>query len=134
MKGAGETSSRSSGARLGLLGEEAAARFFVGRGFSIAARNLKNIHGEIDLLLRKGRLYVAVEVKTRACHPAPERLVEKAQLSRLERALLALAPHLRPRPRSLRIDVVAVTWREDRSEVQHFVAHGPFPPRFASDC
>ena len=133
MTGQGETSSRSRRARLGSLGEQAAARLFLSRGFSIVACNLRNIHGEIDLLLRRRRLYVAVEVKTRAGHPAPERLVEKAQLERLERALVALAPHLRPRPRSLRIDVVAVTWRADRTEVHHFVAHGPFPPRFASD-
>ncbi len=114
---------------LGSRGEEAAARFLADRGFAVVARNLDNVHGEIDLLMRRGRLYVAVEVKTRTHHPAPERLVQRAQLHRLERALLALAPGLRPRPRFLRIDVVAVTMLDDHPELRHFVARGPFRPR-----
>lgn len=93
------------------------------------ARNLRTVYGEIDLLVRRRRLYAAVEVKTRTWHPAPERLVRISQLQRLERALRALVPLLRPRPRSLRIDVVAVTGPRDRPELRHFVARGPFSPR-----
>lgn len=118
---------------MGRLGEDAAARFFADRGFVVVARNLRTVHGEIDLLLRRRRLYVAVEVKTRAVHPAPERLVEKAQLQRVERALIALAPGLRPRPRSLRIDVVAVTGLGNRTELHHFPARAPFPPQQGID-
>lgn len=98
-------------------------------GFVVVARNLRSVHAEIDLLVRRRRLYAAVEVKARTHHPAPERLVGVPQLQRLERALRALAPGLRPRPRSLRIDIVAVTGSGDRTELRHFVARGPFAPR-----
>jgi len=72
------------------------------------ARNLRTIHGEIDLLVRRGRDWAAVEVKASQHHPAPEHCLHADQLDRLVRSLLALAPGLRPRPRSLQIDVVAV--------------------------
>jgi len=105
----------------GHRGESAAADFLVERGFRIVARNLRTRHGEVDLLARRRRLYVAVEVKTRAWDPIPEQAVSAAQLDRLERTLAALAPHLRPRPRWLRVDVVAVRWAPDTPpEVRHF--------------
>ena len=62
----------------------------------------------IDLLCRRGRLYVAVEVKARSRLAAPERTVTAAQRERLHRALRSLAAVLSPRPRTLRVDVVAV--------------------------
>jgi sugar transferase (PEP-CTERM system associated) len=83
-------------------------------------------HGEIDLLCRRGRVWVAVEVKARRDHPAPERTVRADQLDRIEASLRTLAPSLRPRPRELRIDVVTVRWRDpDRSgrrpaDLHHF--------------
>ena len=107
---------RSSGER----GEELAARALAGRGYRIVARNLRTTAGEIDLLARRRRTWIAVEVKARADHPAPERFVDADRLDRLARALQALAPTLRPRPRALRVDVVAVRWLHDRPEIRHF--------------
>ena len=105
----------------GRRGEAAAAAFLQHLGFRILARNLRTRHGEIDLLVRRRRLYVAVEVKARRWHPAPEQAVSAAQLARLERALVGLAPHLRPTPRGLRVDVVAVRWTaSEQPEVRHF--------------
>lgn len=49
-----------------------------------------------------------MEVKTRRGEAAPEQAVTDDRIRRLERALHALAPSLRPRPRALRVDVVAV--------------------------
>ena len=105
----------------GRRGEAAAAAFLEQLGFRIVARNLRTRHGELDLLVRRRRLYVAVEVKTRRRHPAPEQAVSTAQLARLQRSLVRLAPHLRPTPQRLRVDVVAVRWTASASpEVRHF--------------
>jgi putative endonuclease len=102
----------------------------VAAGYRCVARNLRTRSGEIDLLLRKGRLYIAVEVKTRTLHPAPERLVGDLALARLRTALLRLAPHLEPRPRLLRIDVMAVRLREGVApELRHFRGDEFAPPR-----
>jgi sugar transferase (PEP-CTERM system associated) len=108
---------------LGARGEALAADWLRRRGHRIAARNVRTAHGEIDLLVRRGRTWIAVEVKARGDHPAPERTVDGERLLRLERALLALAAHLRPLPRALRIDVVAIRWRGAAApELRHFAA------------
>jgi sugar transferase (PEP-CTERM system associated) len=106
--------------RSGASGEAFAAKALAAAGYRVEGRNVRTTHGEIDLLVRKHRVWIAVEVKTRTCHPAPERCVEPAQLDRLERALRSLAPALRPRPRALRIDVVSVQLSRSGLEALHF--------------
>lgn len=119
----GAARGRGSGERSGAAGERVAAELLRWLGHAIHARDLRTVHGEIDLLARRRREWIAVEVKARADHPAPERLVDDDRLQRLERALTALAPTLRPLPRALRIDVVAVRWQADGgAEVTHFTA------------
>ena len=111
----------TSPAELGRLGEQLAKEHLGCAGYRCVARNLRTRYGEIDLLLRRRGLYVAVEVKTRRCDPAPESAVDDDAIGRLTGALSRLAPHLRPWPTALRIDVVAV--RVERAgvvDVRHF--------------
>jgi Holliday junction resolvase-like predicted endonuclease len=115
-------------ADLGQLGEAIAARALAGLGLRCVARNLRVRGCEIDLLVRRRRLWVAVEVKARGQHPAPERLVDDARLARLAAALTGLAPALRPRPRRLRVDVVAVRALDHGFEVRHFAGAAFDPP------
>lgn len=107
---------------LGLRGEHAAAAWMRSIGFRVLARNLRTRTGEIDLLVQKRRLLVAVEVKTRSLDPAPEWSLKSPQLARLRRTLIALAGSVRRPPDALRIDVVAVrpTNADTGLEVQHF--------------
>ena len=116
--------------RSGRRGEDLAAAALQAAGHRIVARNLRTPHGEVDLLVRHRRTWIAVEVKARADHPAPERLVDAERLDRLERTLAALAPTMRPRAQMLRIDVVAVRWRPGAPELLHFpgVRHVALPP------
>ena len=51
------------GARTGTRGETLAAAALARIGFVVAARNVRTRGGEIDLLVRRGRLWIAVEVK-----------------------------------------------------------------------
>lgn len=52
--------------KLGVVGEEAAARWYCKAGFKIIARNWRCFEGEIDIIARRGRTTVVCEVKTRA--------------------------------------------------------------------
>jgi putative endonuclease len=105
----------------GAAGEACAAAFLAGAGYRVIARNLRTRSAEIDVLARRRRLLVAVEVKSRRNHPAPERCVSPAQHARLVRALRELAPRLRPRPLLLRIDVIAVRFPPgEQPEIRHF--------------
>jgi putative endonuclease len=51
--------------QLGLTGEEHAARHFERLGFEVLARRHRTRFGELDLVVREGRLLVFAEVKTR---------------------------------------------------------------------
>jgi putative endonuclease len=121
-------------ARIGRRGELAAAVYLERRGYRVLARNWRSIdpaqRGELDLILRRRRVLVVCEVKTRTggwlAHPAEAVTAEK--LARLRRlALIWLREHTRSArrpgpgagllptrragpfiPESLRIDVVAV--------------------------
>lgn len=97
----------SGAARRGAAGEDAALAHYLKAGFRLVARRLATRHAEIDLLLRRRRLYVALEVKARS-HPRPEAAFDPDQLARVGEALRSLTPSLRPRPRGLRVDAVAV--------------------------
>ena len=107
-------------ARTGTAGEALAAAGLARAGYRVVARNLRTEHGEIDLLVRRRRTWIAVEVKSRRDHPAPERTVTAAQLDRITAALRLLSPRLKPRPTALRIDVVSVRWTNAGAELLHF--------------
>ncbi|MFK7743042.1 MAG: YraN family protein [Planctomycetota bacterium] len=111
----GSATGAVSGRISGQCGEELACRELRRRGYCVVARNVRTRFGEIDILARRRRCWIAVEVKARRDHPAPEQCLRPAQLQRLARSLRALAPDLRPRPTRLRIDVVTVRWRSSPS-------------------
>jgi putative endonuclease len=50
---------------IGALGELAAERWYVGRGYRVIARNWRCRIGELDLVLGRGPLLVVCEVKAR---------------------------------------------------------------------
>lgn len=49
----------------GADGEERAAAWYVGKGYAVVARNWRCRDGELDLVVRRGRELVFVEVKAR---------------------------------------------------------------------
>lgn len=49
----------------GKLGEEIAAKYLVKKGYKLTDASFRSRYGEIDLVVRKGRTVVFVEVKTR---------------------------------------------------------------------
>jgi putative endonuclease len=51
--------------RIGKWGEDLAAQYLIGQGYTLLARNLRTPYGEIDLVMQDGREMVFVEVKAR---------------------------------------------------------------------
>jgi putative endonuclease len=51
---------------LGRLGEEAAVRYLLGRGWTILGRNVRHGRGEVDIIAASGEVVAFVEVKTRS--------------------------------------------------------------------
>ena len=51
---------------LGRWGEDLAAEYLQAKGYAVAACNLRNSYGEIDLLAQQGEMLAFVEVRTRS--------------------------------------------------------------------
>ncbi len=76
---------------LGERGELAVSEWYLARGFSLVARNWRCAAGEIDVIVRLGKLVVMCEVKTRSSDRfgAPEESVTPVKVRRLRRLAAA---------------------------------------------
>lgn len=95
---------------LGAYGEAFAARHLVDQGMVLLDRNWRCDQGEIDLVLRDGRILVICEVKARSslAFGSPLEGVTERKAARLRRlAARWLADHA-IRPDEVRIDLVGI--------------------------
>lgn len=97
-------------AALGHYGESVAERHLTAQGMLLLDRNWRCDEGELDLVLRDGRVLVICEVKTRrgnACG-SPHEAVGPDKLDRLRRLAERWAEARGLQPPEIRIDLVAV--------------------------
>lgn len=104
---------RQQAFKRGVLAEHQAAIMLMLKGFRIVARRYKTKSGEIDLIARRGRLILIVEVKARSTIAEAMEAVSPQSFNRIEAAadhwLARQADHAHL---SLRFDIVAVRpWR-----------------------
>ncbi|MBQ9162005.1 MAG: YraN family protein [Clostridia bacterium] len=101
-------------AKIGRLGEDVAAEFFVSKGYSVVARNLHISHLEIDLIVEDTSFLVFVEVKARTAqyngasrYGRPASAVDSKKRARIA---AAAEEYLRQNPtdKQPRIDVLEV--------------------------
>jgi putative endonuclease len=96
---------------LGASGEQAAAEWYEARGYELVARNWRCRDGELDLIVRRGRLYVFCEVKARTstAFGAPVEAVTRTKQVRLRHlAARWLSDEAPVRAREIRFDVASV--------------------------
>ena len=95
---------------LGAEGEAAAAAWYEARGYDIVARNWRCREGELDLVVRRGRQLVFVEVKTRTTDRfgVPAEAVTPAKQRRLRGLAMRYLADTGTRGGDLRFDVVAI--------------------------
>jgi putative endonuclease len=96
--------------RSGLIAESIAAIFLVCKGYRILARRYKTPVGEVDLVARRGKTIVFVEVKARANPTAALESITPRMKNRIARAALHfIASNPRYAPFGMRFDVIALT-------------------------
>ena len=106
---------------IGERGEKIAAEWLAGRGFLIERRNYRCRIGELDLIVRRGRLLVFVEVRTRSPRGwvDPVETIDARKKRRMTGAALAYLKRFGSRPPACRFDVIAVRPRRGEWEVRH---------------
>ena len=118
------TTDAPAGARqaLGRYGERLAARHLVEQGMVLLDRNWRCDVGEIDLVLREGRVLVICEVKTRTstAFGHPLEAVSEAKADRLRDLSVRWVAEHGVRPDGVRIDLVGVLMqRRGRPVLEH---------------
>jgi putative endonuclease len=95
--------------RLGLSAESRAAMFLIAKGYRIVARRWKTPFGETDIVARRRRALVFVEVKARdRADEAAEAVTERTKRRIVAAAELWLAHHPDDNERDIRFDVMLV--------------------------
>jgi putative endonuclease len=95
--------------RLGLSAESRAALLLIAKGFRIVARRLKTPVGEIDIVARRRRELVFVEVKARdTLDTAAESVTERGKQRIVAAAEFWLASHPDDAQCFIRFDVILV--------------------------
>jgi putative endonuclease len=98
--------------RLGLSAETRAAALLLAKGYRIVARRWRSPVGEIDLVVRRGRVLAFVEVKARVSFDDAAEAVTARQQRRIAAAAAAwLAKHPDDATRDIRFDAVLVVPR-----------------------
>ncbi len=95
--------------RLGLSEESRAAMFLIAKSYRIVGRRWKTPFGEIDIVARRRRALVFVEVKARdRADEAAEAVTERTKRRIVAAAELWLAHHPDDIERDIRFDVMLV--------------------------
>jgi putative endonuclease len=102
---------------LGRKGEEVAAAFLEEKGWTIAARNVRIGHRELDLVAIRENVLAFVEVKTRSGGDFGDPL-EAITPRKMQDIAVAAAGWIRGRGRGgrwkIRFDAVGILWRPGR--------------------
>ncbi len=109
---------------LGRQGEEIAANYLQQQGYEILARNYRCRYGELDIICRKNKLIVFVEVKTRRSDlfGSPEEAITKSKIEHIKKAALFYLAENRTFWRETRFDVVTIMMKADRPDINHIEA------------
>ena len=72
--------------QFGLLAERIAMIFLRLKGYKILAHRYKNQFGEIDIIAKKSRIIIFIEVKARRSKTVIEEVLRPSQLSRIKKS------------------------------------------------
>ncbi len=104
---------------IGFFGEDEAVVFLKKNRYSIVERNVRNTHGyslgEIDIVAKKDKKLVFVEVKTRVCRDKealpPEMSITQQKIRKIERVIFQYrAKHLQYKKWPFRLDAIIVMY------------------------
>ncbi|PIU45712.1 MAG: YraN family protein [Ignavibacteriales bacterium CG07_land_8_20_14_0_80_59_12] len=107
----------------GKLGEDLAARFLEGLGYTIIERNYRYVRQEIDIVARDRDVLVFVEVKSRRSlrFGEPEDAVTERKRHHIRRTAEGFLHERRIKDTECRFDVVAIDETRRPAEIRHYI-------------
>jgi len=94
----------------GLLAEAVAKVLLILKGYSLLKSRDKNHLGEIDIVARRGKTIVFVEVKFRDRKSALAESIRYRQIARIKKSALRYQPMIERENLVGRFDVIYVSW------------------------
>ncbi|MFK5878215.1 MAG: YraN family protein [Flavobacteriaceae bacterium] len=105
---------------LGNLGEELAIDFLVKKGYKIKAKNWRYLKAEVDIIVQKENIIIAVEVKTRSTEyfGDPQDFITKKKIKLLVMAMneYVLSKDLDV---EVRFDIIAIIKNKQGTKIEH---------------
>jgi putative endonuclease len=104
------------------LGEDAAAQYLAGAGYTVLDRNYRCAAGEVDVVAREGNVIVFAEVRARSgpTFGTPEDSVTKAKAGKMAACAMTYLAARPARHSSWRVDFIAVDVRAGRvAQIRH---------------
>jgi putative endonuclease len=105
----------------GKEAEDAAAQFMESEGFTVRARNVRCMGGELDLVVERGNLICFVEVRMRSSVDwgDPSLTVGRTKQQRVVRSAMRFLASERIAERNIRFDVITVVGRGPFARLEH---------------
>jgi Holliday junction resolvase-like predicted endonuclease len=109
----------------GKIGEETALKLLRDKGYELITKNYKNNFGEIDLIMRKDRWLVFVEVKLKNENTkgVPEEMINNNKIGRIRRAAIWFLKENQSVAvlcQQYRIDAVCITIKMGGNLIKHY--------------
>ncbi len=107
----------------GSLGEKTVETFLKNKGYQVLVRNWRYKQDELDLICREKEVLVFVEVKTRSSRALVPGYyaIDRRKKRALLRGCRAYLKSLAQKPKTMRFDVVEVSWIGGKTDkIYHF--------------
>ena len=104
----------------GKEGEQNATDFLIGKGYEIMVRNYRHRHAEIDIIAKKGKMLLFVEVKTRRnlSYGMPETFVDYAKTKLIMKAAEHYIFDI-DWQFDIRFDIISVVINQNETKIHH---------------
>ncbi|AZQ62395.1 YraN family protein [Flammeovirga pectinis] len=107
--------------RFGTNGENIASKYLIDKGYTLLKRNYKYSYNEIDIICKKDRFLVFVEVKTRSSNDFgfPENHVSKKQINNITNAAIHYMETNNNSNYLVRYDIISITYTSNTIDIKH---------------
>lgn len=108
--------------KFGAWGEDVAAKYLAGKGYTILVRNFKAERGEIDIIARHGNVIIFVEVKTGNSEKfgPPEEKITRSKQRQLYKVAALFIQQTEIPDVDYRFDAIIVDGTYQKHEIRHY--------------